>query len=167
MLTQLVARHLRPYRLQVIVIVVAQICAQIAALTLPTINADIINQGVVRVDTGYVTSHSLLMLAVALGQTICQVIAVFLAAQVAMRMGRDIRDAVFTRTLDFSAREVNQFGAPSLITRTTNDVQQVQMLVFMTLAVLIGAPIMMVVGVVMAIRAEVSLSWIIAVAVTS
>ena len=109
MLTQLVARHLRPYRLQVIVIVVAQICAQIAALTLPTINADIINQGVVRVDTGYVTSHSLLMLAVALGQTICQVIAVFLAAQVAMGMGRDIRDAVFTRTLDFSAREVNQF----------------------------------------------------------
>lgn len=165
MLTQLVARHLRPYRLQVIVIVVAQICAQIAALTLPTINADIINQGVVRVDTGYVTSHSLLMLAVALGQTICQVIAVFLAAQVAMGMGRDIRDAVFTRTLGFSAREVNQFGAPSLITRTTNDVQQVQMLVFMTLAVLIGAPIMMVVGVVMAIRAEVSLSWIIAVAV--
>lgn len=165
MLTQLVARHLRPYRLQVIVIVVAQICAQIAALTLPTINADIINQGVVRVDTGYVTSHSLLMLAVALGQTICQVIAVFLAAQVAMGMGRDIRDAVFTRTLDFSAREVNQFGAPSLITRTTNDVQQVQMLVFMILAVLIGAPIMMVVGVVMAIRAEVSLSWIIAVAV--
>ncbi|MDO4412682.1 ABC transporter ATP-binding protein [Cutibacterium sp.] len=165
MLNKLVARHLRPYRLQVIVIVVAQICAQIAALTLPTINADIINEGVVRVDTEYVTSHSLLMLAVSLGQAVCQIIAVFLAAQVAMGMGRDVRDAVFTRTLSFSAREVNQFGAPSLITRTTNDVQQVQMLVFMTLAVLIGAPIMMIVGVVMAIRAEVSLSWIILVAV--
>ena len=165
MLTKLVARHLRAYRLQVAIIIVTQVCAQIAALTLPTINADIINKGVVKVDTSYVTSHSLLMLAVALGQTICQVSAVFLAAQVAMGMGRDIRDAVFTRTLDFSAREINTFGAPSLITRTTNDVQQVQMLVFMTLAVLIGAPIMMVVGVIMAVRAEIALSWIIVAAV--
>ena len=165
MLTKLVARYLRAYRLQVTAIVVMQVCAQIAALTLPTINADIINKGVVTVDTDYVTSHSLLMLAVALGQTICQVVAVFLAAQVAMGMGRDIRDAVFTRTLDFSAREMSEFGAPSLITRTTNDVQQVQMLVFMTLAMLIGAPIMMVVGIIMAVRADISLSWIIVVAV--
>ncbi|MSS44826.1 ABC transporter ATP-binding protein [Cutibacterium sp. WCA-380-WT-3A] len=165
MLTKLVAQHLKAYRPQVAVIIVMQVCAQIAALTLPTINADIINKGVVNVDTSYVTSHSLLMLAVALGQTICQIVAVFLAAQVAMGMGRDIRDAVFTRTLDFSAREISHFGAPSLITRTTNDVQQVQMLVFMTLAMLVGAPIMMVVGVIMAVRADVGLSWIIVAAV--
>ncbi|GAE72788.1 lipid A export ATP-binding/permease protein MsbA [Cutibacterium acnes JCM 18916] len=138
MLAKLVTRHLRAYRLHVAVIIVMQVCAQIAALSLPTINADIINKGVVTADTGYVTTHSLFMLAIALGQTICQVIAVYLAAQVAMGTGRDIRDAVFTRTLGFSAREINKFGAPSLITRTTNDVQQVQMLVFMTLAMLIG-----------------------------
>ncbi|MCP9388770.1 ABC transporter ATP-binding protein/permease [Cutibacterium acnes] len=149
MLAKLVTRHLRAYRLHVAVIIVMQVCAQIAALSLPTINADIINKGVVTADTGYVTTHSLFMLAIALGQTICQVIAVYLAAQVAMGTGRDIRDAVFTRTLGFSAREINKFGAPSLITRTTNDVQQVQMLVFMTLAMLIGAPIMMMVGIIM------------------
>lgn len=165
MLAKLVTRHLRAYRLHVAVIIVMQVCAQIAALSLPTINADIINKGVVTADTGYVTTHSLFMLAIALGQTICQVIAVYLAAQVAMGTGRDIRDAVFTRTLGFSAREINKFGAPSLITRTTNDVQQVQMLVFMTLAMLIGAPIMMMVGIIMAVRADVSLSWIIMVAV--
>nr|WP_276535153.1 ABC transporter ATP-binding protein [Cutibacterium acnes] len=148
-MAKLVTRHLRAYRLHVAVIIVMQVCAQIAALSLPTINADIINKGVVTADTGYVTTHSLFMLAIALGQTICQVIAVYLAAQVAMGTGRDIRDAVFTRTLGFSAREINKFGAPSLITRTTNDVQQVQMLVFMTLAMLIGAPIMMMVGIIM------------------
>nr|WP_303623107.1 ABC transporter ATP-binding protein [Cutibacterium acnes] len=148
-MAKLVTRHLKAYRLHVAVIIVMQVCAQIAALSLPTINADIINKGVVTADTGYVTTHSLFMLAIALGQTICQVIAVYLAAQVAMGTGRDIRDAVFTRTLGFSAREINKFGAPSLITRTTNDVQQVQMLVFMTLAMLIGAPIMMMVGIIM------------------
>ena len=115
MLAKLVTRHLRAYRLHVAVIIVMQVCAQIAALTLPTINADIINKGVVTADTGYVTTHSLFMLAVALGQAICQVIAVYLAAQVAMGMGRDVRDAIFTRTLDFSAREINKFGAPSLL----------------------------------------------------
>lgn len=87
MLAKLVTRHLRAYRLHVAVIIVMQVCAQIAALSLPTINADIINKGVVTADTGYVTTHSLFMLAIALGQTICQVIAVYLAAQVAMGTG--------------------------------------------------------------------------------
>ncbi|WP_027586983.1 ABC transporter ATP-binding protein [Acidipropionibacterium thoenii] len=165
MLVSLVSHHLRRYWPQLIVILLLQAGAQVAALTLPTINADIIDNGVVALDTGYVKSRSALMLAVAAGQAICQVVAVYFAALTAMGMGRDIRDAVFSRTLSFSAREVNQFGAPSLITRTTNDVQQVQMLVFMTLAIIVGAPITMVVGIIMALRANVWLSWIIVAAV--
>ena len=165
MLAKLVTRHLRAYRLHVAVIIVMQVCAQIAALSLPTINADIINKGVVTADTGYVTTHSLFMLAIALGQTICQVIAVYLAAQVAMGTGRDIRDAIFTRTLDFSAREINKFGAPSLITRTTNDVQQVQMLVMMSATMLVTAPVMAVGGIVMAVTRAPGLSWLIGLSV--
>lgn len=165
MLVRLINRHIRPYWPQLVVILVLQAGAQVASLTLPTINADIINKGVVALDTGYVRSRSLFMLAVAAVQAVCQVCAVLLAARTSMAMGRDIRDAVFTRSLGFSAREVSHFGAPSLITRTTNDVQQVQMLVFLTLAILVGAPITMVVGVVMALRASFGLSWIIIVAV--
>ncbi|QCV87515.1 ABC transporter ATP-binding protein [Acidipropionibacterium jensenii] len=165
MLVKLVSHHLRRYWPQLVVILVLQAGAQVAALTLPTINADIIDKGVVALDTGYVKSRSALMLAVSACQAVCQIIAVYFASLTAMGMGRDIRDAVFTRTLSFSAREVNRFGAPSLITRTTNDVQQVQMLVFMTLAIIVGAPITMIVGVVMALRADVWLSWIIVAAV--
>ncbi|MDN6481517.1 MAG: ABC transporter ATP-binding protein, partial [Acidipropionibacterium jensenii] len=125
MLVKLVSHHLRRYWPQLVVILVLQAGAQVAALTLPTINADIIDKGVVALDTGYVKSRSALMLAVSACQAVCQIIAVYFASLTAMGMGRDIRDAVFTRTLSFSAREVNRFGAPSLITRTTNDVQQV------------------------------------------
>lgn len=165
MLVKLVNRYIGRYWPQIVLILLLQAGAQLASLYLPTINADIINRGVVTLDTGYVKSRSALMLAVAATQALCQVIAVYFAARTAMGFGRDVRDAVFSRTLEFSSREVNHFGAPSLITRTTNDVQQVQMLVFMTLAILIGAPITMVVGVVMALRADVGLSWIIVVAV--
>lgn len=165
MLVKLIGRYLRPYRWQVVLIVLLQIGAQVASLTMPTINADIINKGVVALNTGFVKSHSAIMLAVAAGQAACQIAAVYLAGMTAMGLGRDIRDSVFTRTLEFSSREVNRFGAPSLITRTTNDVQQVQMLVFFVLAIIIGAPITMIVGVVMALRADVGLSWIIVAAV--
>ncbi|AXE39902.1 ABC transporter ATP-binding protein [Acidipropionibacterium virtanenii] len=165
MLVKLVGRYIRPYRWQVLVILLLQIGAQVASLTLPTINADIINKGVVALNTGFVKSHSAIMLAVAAGQAICQVAAMYLAAMTAMGLGRDIRDTVFNRTIEYSSREVNKFGAPSLITRTTNDVQQVQMLVFFVLGLIIGAPITMIVGVVMALRADVGLSWIIVVAV--
>jgi len=105
------------------------------------------------------------MLAVSMVQVAAQIGAVFLGARLAMGFGRDVRDAVFTRTLAFSTREVNRFGAPSLITRTTNDVQQVQMLVLMTCIMLVGAPITMVGGVIMALRTDPALSWIILVAV--
>ncbi|QCV96020.1 ABC transporter ATP-binding protein [Acidipropionibacterium acidipropionici] len=165
MLVKLVGRYIRPYRWQVLVILLLQIGAQVASLTLPTINADIINKGVVALDTGFVKSHSAIMLAVAAAQAVCQVAAIYLAGMTAMGLGRDIRDTVFNRTIEFSSREVNRFGAPSLITRTTNDVQQVQMLVFFVLGIIIGAPITMIVGVVMALRADVGLSWIIVVAV--
>lgn len=165
MLVKLIGRYLKPYRAQLLLVLLLQIGAQVASLTMPTINAAIINNGVVALNTGYVKSHSAIMLAVAAGQAICQVIAVYFAARTAMSVGRDIRDDVFDRTIEFSSREVNKFGAPSLITRTTNDVQQVQMLVFMMLAIIIGAPITMIVGVVMALRADVGLSWIIVAAV--
>lgn len=165
MLIELINRHIKPYWPQLVLIVILQAGAQVAALTLPTINANIINNGVVTLDTHYVKTHSAVMLGVAAVQALCQIVAVYLAARTAMGFGRDVRDAVFDRALSFSARELNQFGAPSLITRTTNDVQQVQMLVFLTLAMIVGAPIMMVVGVVMALRADVELSWIIVAAV--
>lgn len=165
MLVKLVSHQLRRYWPQLVVILILQAGAQVASLILPTINASIIDKGVVGLNSDYVKSHSALMLAVSAVQAICQIVAVYFAAMVSMGMGRDIRDAVFTRTLSFSSREVNRFGAPSLITRTTNDVQQVQMLVFMTLAIIVGAPITMIAGVVMALRADVGLSWIIVAAV--
>ncbi len=164
-LNRLIGRFLRPYWPQFALVVVLQFLATLAALELPTLNADIIDNGVAKGDTAYIWAHGALMLGVSLVQVLAQVGAVFLGARLAMGFGRDVRDAVFTRTLAFSTREVNRFGAPSLITRTTNDVQQVQMLVLMTCIMLIGAPITMVGGVIMALRTDVGLSWIIGVAV--
>ncbi len=164
-LNRLLGRFLKPYWLPLLIVVALQFIATLASLELPTLNADIIDNGVSKGDTGYIWVHGALMLAVSLVQVAAQIGAVFLGARLAMGFGRDVRDAVFNRTLAFSTREVNKFGAPSLITRTTNDVQQVQMLVLMTCIMLIGAPITMAGGVIMALRTDVGLSWIILVAV--
>lgn len=164
-LNRLLGRYLRPYVLPLAGVILLQFVATLAALELPTLNADIIDNGVAKGDTGYIWTHGGLMLAVSMVQVAAQIGAVFLGARLAMGFGRDVRDAVFTRTLAFSTREVNRFGAPSLITRTTNDVQQVQMLVLMTCITLVGAPITMVGGVIMALRTDPALSWIILVAV--
>src|SRR5690606_28440490 len=107
----------------------------------------------------------LLMLAIALGQALCAVVAVWFAARLAMGVGRDLRAAIFARVGTFSAREVQHFGAPSLITRETNDVQQVQMIVLMACTLLVSAPIMMVGGVLMAVREDAGLAWLLAVVV--
>ncbi|MFH8573319.1 ABC transporter ATP-binding protein [Streptomyces sp. NPDC017993] len=158
MLVRLAKAHLRPHRHSISLIVVLQLIQTLATLYLPTLNADIIDNGVVKGDTGYILRLGGLMTAVTLLQIVCAIGAVYFGARTAMALGRDIRAAVFDRVQSFSAREMGTFGAPSLITRTTNDVQQVQMLVLMTFTMMVSAPIMCVGGVVMALNQDVPLS---------
>lgn len=165
MLIKLLRTYLRPYRGQLLLIVALQLIANAASLYLPNLNADIIDNGVAKADTNRIWSSGGLMLAVSFVQIAAQVAAAFFGARTAMRFGRDVRAALFDRVLSFSSREVNTFGAPSLITRNTNDVQQVQMLVFMSAIMMVSAPIMMVGGVFMALQQDVNLAWIIVVMV--
>lgn len=158
MLIRLLRRHLRLYRQPLLLVVFLQLTQTLATLYLPTLNADIIDFGVVKGDTGYIVRVGGIMLAVSLVQIVCSIVAVYFGAKVAMAVGRDIRAAIFQRVQEFSAREVGDFGAPSLITRTTNDVQQVQMLALMTFTMMVSAPIMMVGGIVLALRLDVELS---------
>jgi ATP-binding cassette subfamily B multidrug efflux pump len=158
MLIRLMREYLRPYRTAITVLVVLQLIGTLANLYLPTLNADIIDNGVIKGDTGYIVSIGGLMLAITQVQITCSVGAVYFGARSAMALGRDLRAAVFHRVQDFSAREVGRFGTPSLITRTTNDVQQVQMLALMTFLLMVSAPIMCVGGIVMALRQDVPLS---------
>ena len=145
---------------------VLQLFGTLAALYLPSLNADIIDNGVAKADTSYILAVGAVMLAVTFVQIICSIAAVYFGARTAMGFGRDTRAAVFHRVGSFSAREVTQFGAPSLITRTTNDVQQVQMLVLLTCTLMVSAPIMCVGGIIMALREDLGLSWLIVVSVT-
>ncbi|MFF4951896.1 ABC transporter ATP-binding protein [Streptomyces chattanoogensis] len=158
MLVRLARAHLRPHRRSISLIVLLQLIQTLANLYLPTLNADIIDNGVVKGDTGYVLRIGGFMIAVTVLQIVCAIGAVYFGARTAMALGRDIRAAVFDRVQSFSAREMGSFGAPSLITRTTNDVQQVQMLVLMTFTMMVSAPIMCVGGVVMALNQDVTLS---------
>ncbi|MDR0489224.1 MAG: ABC transporter ATP-binding protein/permease [Propionibacteriaceae bacterium] len=164
-LNRLVFQFLRPYWGWLFLVILLQFGATIAGLELPRLNAEIIDNGVSKGDTAYIWSHGGIMLAVSAAQVLCQILAVFFGARLAMSFGRDVRGRLFKKVLSFSAREVNKFGAPSLITRNTNDVQQVQMLVLMSCIIIFGAPITMVGGVVMAIRTSWGLSWIILAAV--
>lgn len=165
MLTRLLRERLRPYARPLLLVVGLQLVGTMASLYLPSLNADIIDTGIARGDTGYILTAGGWMLLVTLVQVLCSVAAVFYGARTAMGFGRDVRAAVFDRVGEFSAREVNRFGAPSLITRSTNDVQQVQMLVLTSCTMLVAAPIMCVGGVVMALREDVALSWLVAVCV--
>jgi ATP-binding cassette subfamily B protein len=137
---------------------VLQLASTIGALFLPTLNADIIDNGVVKGDTGYIMGMGGAMLGVTVGQMLCAIGAVYFGARTAMSFGRDVRKSVFDQVQSFSAREVGQFGAPSLITRTTNDVQQVQMLALMSFTLMVSAPIMCVGGIIMALFQDVPLS---------
>jgi ATP-binding cassette subfamily B protein len=165
MLLDLLKTFLTPYRRSIAIVVALHLVGTLAALYLPSLNADIIDNGVVTGDTGYIVRIGIVMLIVSLIQVACTITAVYFGARTAMAFGRDVRSSVFRRVAEFSSREVSRFGAPSLITRNTNDVQQVQMLVLMTFTMLISAPIMMVGGIVMALREDVGLSWLVAVAV--
>jgi ATP-binding cassette subfamily B protein len=160
MLIRLLRDHLRPYRRGLAAVILLQLVGTLASLYLPSLNADIIDQGIARGDTGYIFGTGGWMLLVSGVQIVCSIAAVYVGARIAMGFGQDVRAAVFGRVTSFSAREVNQFGAPSLITRNTNDVQQVQMLVLMTCTMLIAAPIMCVGGVIMALREDLGLSWL-------
>lgn len=165
MLWKLLVEYLRPHRPLLAVVVVFQLAQSIASLYLPTLNADIIDEGVAKANIGYILSLGGVMLAITLLQIVCAVIAVYFAAKAAMGVGRDLRGAIFKRVGEFSEQEVTKFGAPSLITRSTNDVQQVQQLVLMSATMLVTAPMLSIGGVIMAIRQDVQLSWLIAVAV--
>lgn len=167
MLVRLIWRYLRHYKAAAAIVIAAQLVATVSSLLLPNLNAKIIDQGVSTGDTGYIWRTGLLMLAISVGQIGGQMVAAFFGARLAMGVGRDIRAAFFDRTLTFSQQEVNRFGAPSLITRNTNDVQQVQQLLLMTAIMLIGAPITMVGAVFMALREDMGLSWIILAAIVA
>jgi ATP-binding cassette subfamily B multidrug efflux pump len=157
-LIRLLRTYLRPYRKPITLLVLLQFLQTCATLYLPTLNAHIIDNGVVKGDTGYILSFGALMIGISLVQVVCNTGAVYYGARTASALGRDIRGAIFDRVQSFSAREVGHFGAPSLITRTTNDVQQVQMLALMTFTLMVSAPIMCVGGIVLALGLDVPLS---------
>jgi len=163
MLIRLLRANLGAYKPTLAAVVVLQLVSTISALYLPTLNADIIDKGLSTGDTGYIVSTGALMLAVSLVGIVGSIGAVYFAARTAMGFGRDLRSAIFHQVGAFSAREFGTFGAPSLITRNTNDVQQVQMLVLMSCTMLVAAPIMIVGGVIMAIRQDSKLSWLLVV----
>ncbi len=165
MLLRLLKTYLVPYRRPLMLVVLFQLIGTIASLYLPRLNADIIDNGVATGNTSYILHTGGYMLAVTLVQIICSIIAVYYGARSAMGFGRDVRAAIFHRVGEFSDREVNQFGAPSLITRNTNDVTQVQMLVLMTCTLLVAAPIMCIGGIIMALSTDFALSWLLLVAV--
>jgi ATP-binding cassette subfamily B protein len=165
MLLTLLREYLRPYRRLLLAVVVLQLVGTMASLYLPSLNADIIDNGIAKGDTGYILRTGGWMLLITLLQVCCAIAAVYFGARTAMGFGRDARVAIFHRVGTFSGREVAKFGAPSLITRNTNDVQQVQMLVVTTCTMLIAAPIMCVGGIIMALREDVGLSWLMGVSV--
>lgn len=161
---RLLRRYLRPYRGALTMVVLLQLVANSASLYLPNLNAHIIDLGIAPGDTGYIWRTGVLMLVVTVVQVAAQIGATYFGARAALGFGRDVRAAVFDRTLQFASQEMDHFTPPSLITRTTNDVQQVQQLVLMSALMIVSAPIMMIGGVFMALREDVGLSWLIALA---
>ncbi|WP_342000661.1 ABC transporter ATP-binding protein/permease [Microbacterium sp. LWH7-1.2] len=165
MLGKLLVRYLSPAWPLIVAVVFFQLAQSIASLWLPTLNADIIDNGVVTGDIPYIWSTGGVMLIVSLVQVMCAIVAVYFGSRLATGMGRELRGDLFHRVVAFSQREVGQFGAPSLITRNTNDVQQVQMLVQVSATLMISAPMLAIGGVIMAISQDVGLSWLMAVAI--
>ncbi|WP_106396639.1 ABC transporter ATP-binding protein [Actinocorallia populi] len=158
MLVRLLREHLRPYRRDLVLILLLQILTVLGMLFLPALNADIVDEGVVAGDTGRILELGLVMLAVTLAGAVGSIGATYYASRAAMAVGRDLRADLFAKVQSFSGREVGRFGTPSLITRVTNDVQQVQMVALLTFTMLVTAPIMGVGGIVMALRENVSLT---------
>ena len=165
MLWTLLRRHLNPYAGAVAAVIVLQLVSTLAMLYLPSLNARIIDEGVARGDTARIWDLGLVMLGVAAVQVVAAISAVWFGAKASMGVGRDLRRAVYTRVDAFSAEELGRFGAATLITRGTNDVNQVQMLTLMALNFMVAVPIMAVGGIVMAVREDAGLSWLVWVSV--
>ena len=165
MLIRLLRTYLRQYRKPLSLVLLLQLAQTLATLYLPTLNADIIDKGVITDNTHYIVKTGSFMLGITVVQIFCSIGAVYFGAKVAMALGRDVRQGIFSRVLMFSDREVNHLGTPSLITRTTNDVQQVQMLAIMTFTLLLSAPIMCIGGIILALNQDVPLSSLLLVAV--
>jgi ATP-binding cassette, subfamily B, multidrug efflux pump len=163
MLIRLLRSHLAPYKRPIAGLLILSLAGTMAALLLPSLNAAIIDNGVAKGDTAYIWRTGGKMLAVSLLQVGCSIWATYLGAKMAMSFGRDVRASIFDRVLSFSSRELNHFGAPSLITRNTNDVQQVQTLVLLGSTMFVAAPITMIGGIIMALRTDIGLSWLVAV----
>ncbi|OYN75111.1 ABC transporter ATP-binding protein [Mycolicibacterium sphagni] len=165
MLLALLRRYIRPYRQLVAAVMTLQTISTLASLYLPTVNAAIIDDGVAKGDTGLITELGMVMLAVTGLQVVCAVGAVYFGSRTGMGFGRDLRSAMFHQVTTFSAQETARFGAPSLLTRTTNDVQQIQVLIQMTTTTLVTAPIMCIGGIIMAIHQDAGLSWLLLVSI--
>lgn len=158
MLLPLLRTYLAPYKRPIAIVLIFQLIQTLANLYLPGLNADIIDDGVVVGDTGFIVRTGIIMLAITVLQVVCTIVAVYYGARTAMALGRDLRAGVFSKVETFAAREMASLGAPTLITRSTNDVQQVQLIVFMALTLLVTAPIMCLGGIFMALRQDVELS---------
>jgi len=161
----LLRTYLRPYTTQLVVVMVLLLIGALGNLFLPDLQGDIIDNGVVKGDTEYILRVGAVMLLVTAVLGVAAVAAVYLSSRVAMAFGRDVRSAIFTKVETFSQVEVNHFGTASLITRNTNDVQQVQQLVFVSLTVIISAPILIIGGIIMSVRADAALSLLLIVAI--
>ena len=164
-LIKLIGRYAKPYTWHILAVLALQAISTAATLYLPSLNADIIDQGVAQGDVPYIWATGRVMLAVAFVQVIAAVIAVWFGARSAMGIGRDIRAKVFRRVARYSAEDMGHFGTPTLITRGTNDVQQVQMTFMMTMNFMVSAPIMAIGGIIMAMREDAGLSWLVWVSV--
>jgi len=161
---KLLRAYLRPYLVPIVVVLGLLLVQAIGNLYLPTLQGDIINNGVAKGDTDYIGSTGLLMLGVTFVVGLASIVGVYYGARIAMGFGRDVRSAIFRRVESLSQVEINKFGTPSLITRNTNDVQQVQTVVFMALTLIISAPILIIGGIIMALRQDVPLSGLLLVA---
>jgi len=166
-LRRLLQSHLGPYRSTLAMVVVLQLVQTTATLALPTLNADLINNGVLVGDNAYIWRTGVIMLGFSIVQIVFGIAAVWYGARAAMGFGRDLRRDLFHQVTNYSAREVGKFGAPTLITRITNDVQQVQMLVVLGATMMIAAPLTMIVGIIMAVREDAGLSVVLIVAMPS
>jgi len=164
-LIRLTARFGKPYAGQFALVIALQLVTTLATLYLPDLNADIINNGVAQADVPYIWRTGRTMLLVALVQIVAAIGAVWFASQVAMKTGRDIRAAVYNRVSDFDSEEMAHFGAPTLVTRGTNDVQQVQMTFLLFMNFMVAAPIMAIGGIIMALRQDAGMSWLVVAAV--
>ncbi|WP_104087326.1 ABC transporter ATP-binding protein [Arthrobacter sp. GMC3] len=164
-LVRLSLRHAKPYWAWIVAVLVLQLISTIAALYLPSLNAQIIDQGIAKGDTDFIWSTGVTMVMVCFVQVVSAIGGIYFGARTAMAIGRDLRREVYYRVNALGALDISRFGTATLITRNTNDVQQVQMLVLMTLNFMVSTPIMSIGGIVMALREDVGLSWLLWVSV--